>query len=98
MFKFIFRTITLTLFVLFLIIGLAIWKGGDPFRKAGVTIEEAGKIVSRFGTFVDDVKLGGKKVQKTYDQLKDTFSENDLSPKKAKQDLNETVNNSKKPE
>ena len=82
MFKFIFRTITLIIFLLFLTIGVAFWKGGDPFRKAGEGIADAGKTISRFGDFVDDVKTGGKKVHKTYEQLKGTISETDLSPKR----------------
>jgi hypothetical protein len=82
MFKFIFRTITLIMFLLFLTIGLAFWKGGDPFRIAGEGIADAGKTISRFGDFVDNVKKGGKKVHTTYDQLKETISENDLSPKR----------------
>ncbi len=82
MFKLIFRTISLSTFLLILIIGLALWKGGDPFRKAGEIVTDAGKTITRFGDFVDDVKRGGKKVQKTYDQLKETISENDLNPAK----------------
>jgi len=82
MFKFIFRTITLIMFLFFLTIGLAVWKGGDPFRTMGQGITEAGKIISKFGDLVDDVKRGGKKVHNTYDQLKDTISENDLNPKR----------------
>ncbi len=82
MFKFIFRTITLIIFLSFVIIGLAVWKGGDPFRIMGQGITDAGNVITRFGDFVDDVKAGGNKVHKTYDQLKDTLSDNDLSPTK----------------
>jgi len=82
MFKFIFRTITLIIFLSFVIIGLAAWKGGDPFRTMGQVINDAGNIITRFGDFVDDVKTGGEKVHKTYDQLRDTLSDNDLSPAK----------------
>ena len=80
MFKFIFRTITLIMFLLFMIIGLAVWKGGDPFRTMGQVITEAGNIISKFGDLVDDVKRGGNNVHKTYDKLKETISENDLNP------------------
>jgi len=72
------------MFLFFLTIGLAVWKGGDPFRIMGQGITEAGHIISKFGDLVDDVKLGGKKAQKTYDQLKDTISENDISPERKK--------------
>jgi len=64
------------------IIGIACLKGGDRLRKAGEGIADAGKTISRFGDFVDNVKKGGKKVQKTYDQLKETISETDLTPKR----------------
>lgn len=82
MFRFIFRTITLIIFLSFVIIGIAVWKGGDPFRRAGDFIEGAGKTIVRFGDFVDDVKSGGKKIEKTFNQLKETISEDDLSPAK----------------
>ena len=82
MFKFIFRTITLIMFLLFLIIGLAVWKGGDPFRAMGQGIRDAGTVISKFGDLVDDIKQGGKKVHKTYDQLKDSISDNDPGPKR----------------
>ena len=82
MFKFIFRSITLMIFLLFLIIGLALWKGGDPFRGIGQGVRDAGNVISKFGDLVDDIKTGSKKVHKTYDQIKNTISETDLNPKK----------------
>jgi hypothetical protein len=72
------------MFLLFLIIGLAFWKGGDPFRIAGDVIGDAGKTITRFGDFVDDIKRGGKKVEQTYNQLKENIPENDQSPSKKK--------------
>jgi hypothetical protein len=48
----------------------------------GQGITDAGNVITRFGDFVDDVKAGGKKVHNTYDQLKETLSDNDLSPTK----------------
>jgi hypothetical protein len=70
------------MFLVFLTIGVAFWKGGDPFRAIGQGITEVGNVISKFGDLVDDVKIGGKKVQKTYDQLKETISKTDLSPKR----------------
>ena len=70
------------MFLLFLIVGLAVWKGGDPFRAIGQGIIVAGDVVSKFGDLVDDIRQGGEKINKTYDQLKDTISENDPSPKR----------------
>ncbi len=84
MFKFIFRTITMIMFLSFAVIVLAVWKGGDPFRTLGLGITEAGHIISRFGDFVDDVKRGGEKVHKTYDQLRDTLTDDTISPAKEK--------------
>lgn len=72
------------IFLVILVIGLAVWKGGGPFRKAGNVIEEGGKTITRFGDFVDDVKSGGEKVHNTYNQLKETVSENDLTPLRKK--------------
>jgi hypothetical protein len=82
LFKFILRTITLIIFIVFILIGLAIWKGGAPFRTMGKKIVEAGNVISQFGDFVDDVKRGSKKMEKTYDHLKESVSDNDFIPAK----------------
>jgi hypothetical protein len=73
MFKFIFRVITISLFLVFLTIGLAIWKGGEPFRWCGEGLVMIGKTVSNFGDVVDELVDGGKKIQKSYDRLKDVI-------------------------
>ena len=70
MFKLIFRTMTIILFIVFLTLGLAMWKGGEPFRVFGEGTIVIGKAISEFGDFVDDFIAGGKKVQKSYDKLK----------------------------
>ncbi len=73
MFKLIFKFITITIFLVFMTIGLAIWKGGEPFRWFGEGIVTIGDTVAGFGDFVDDVVSGGKKIQKNYDKLKDVI-------------------------
>ena len=70
MFKLIFRTMTIVLFLVFLTLGLAMWKGGEPFRVFGAGVTVIGKTISEFGDFVDDFIARGKKVQKSYDKLK----------------------------
>ena len=73
MFKLIFKFITISIFLVFLTIGIAIWKGGEPFRWFGEGIVTIGKTVTGFGDFVDDVVSGGKKISKNYDKLKDVI-------------------------
>ncbi len=69
--------ITIILFLVFLTVGLAIWKGGEPFRWLGEGTVMIGESISRFGDFVDDIVRGSKAVRKTFDELKDTISDNE---------------------
>ncbi len=71
MFKLIFRTIVIILFLVFLTIALATWKGGEPFRVLGEGTVMIGKKISEFGDFVDDLINGSKKMKRTYDKFKD---------------------------
>ena len=70
MFKLIFRTINSIVLVVILIIGLALWKGGEPFRWFGEGMVVIGEKVSEVGDLVDDMKDGGSKVKKSYKELK----------------------------
>jgi hypothetical protein len=74
MFKLIFRTIVIVLFLVSLTVGLAVWKGGEPFRILGEGTVVIGKSIMEFGDFVDEFIEGGKKLHKSYDELKDTIN------------------------
>ena len=74
MFKLFFKTITLILFLVVLVLGLSIWKGGEPFRWIGEGTQAAGRSISEFGGFVDDVISGGKELRKNYDELKEVIT------------------------
>lgn len=71
MFKLFFRTITFILFVFFLTIGIAVWKGGQPFRWLGGGLVTVGRNVSNFGEFVDDVIAGGKTMRQGIEKFRD---------------------------
>lgn len=75
-FKFIFRTISLIIFFVLLIIGVAVWKGGEPFRLIGEGTIRIGNAVVQFGETVDTLKRGGEEVSDQLIQMKeavDTF-------------------------
>ena len=74
MFKLIFRTIVIIVFVIFLSIGVAVWKGGAPFRWIGEKTVTAGNVIQKIGDYVDDIKAGSQKVKKTYEEIKETVS------------------------
>ena len=74
MFKLIFRTIVIIVFVIFVSIGVAVWKGGAPFRWLGEKTVAAGNIIQVLGDYIDDIKAGSKKVKKTFEEIKDTVS------------------------
>ena len=71
MFKLIFKFITVTMFIFFLIIGLAVWKGGEPFRILGEGTIAIGYEISKFADFVDELVKDSKAVKKTYKKIKD---------------------------
>ena len=73
MFKIIFRTITIIVFLIFLIIGIALWKGGEPFRWVGEGLETIGEKVSDVGDLIDEMIDGGKQVKKSYNELKEVI-------------------------
>jgi hypothetical protein len=75
MFKIIFRTITIIVFSVILIVGLAVWKGGKPFRWLGKKTESVGNAIGQFGDMIDDLKGKKDEVKKTYKEIKETISE-----------------------
>ncbi len=74
MFKLIFKTIVIIVFMVFLSVSLAIWKGGEPFRYFGEGVISVGKSIMKFGDFVDEFISGSEKLKKSYDDLKDVIS------------------------
>ena len=70
MFKLIFRTINTIVVIIILIVGLALWKGGEPFRWVGEGMVIIGEKVSDVGDLVDEMLDGGSKMKKSYKELK----------------------------
>ena len=75
MFKIIFRTITIIVFIVILIAALAFWKGGKPFRWLGKKTESVGVVIGQFGDMIDNLKGKKNEVKKTYKEIKETLSE-----------------------
>jgi len=75
MFKIIFRTITIIVFLVILIAALAVWQGGKPFRWLGKKTESVGTAIVQFGDMIDDLKGKKNEVKKTYKEMKETLSE-----------------------
>jgi hypothetical protein len=72
-FKLIYKTIVITVFLVFVSIALAMWKGGEPFRIFGDGLTVVGKSIMKFGDLVDEFIDGGKKLRESYDKLKDVI-------------------------
>ncbi len=64
MFKLIFRIISMTVIIIVIIVGLVVWKGGEPFKWAGKKTAGIGRSIERFGAIVDDLINGFKKNKK----------------------------------
>ena len=58
MFKMIFKGITIFFFIVFLVVSLAIWKGGEPFRWMGDGMIIMGRSIKNFGHSVDEFIQG----------------------------------------
>jgi hypothetical protein len=74
MFKLIFKAMVIILFTVFLMVALAFWKGGEPFRIFGEGTLVVGQKIMEFGDFVDDLRKGVKKKRKKIEQIKDEIS------------------------
>ena len=83
MFKLIFRTIIIALFLVFISVALAIWKGGEPFRYFGEGVIVVGKSIVKIGDFVDDF-VSGTKLRKKYDKIKDVIKDDEENGRKEK--------------
>ena len=75
MFRLIFRTITIIVFTVILIVVLGVWQGGKPFRWLGKKTESVGTAIVQFGDMIDDLKGKKEEVKKTYKEIKETISE-----------------------
>ena len=73
MFKLLFRLITVTMFIFFLVIGVAVWKGGEPFRIWGEGIIAVGHEISRFGDLVDELAEDSRAAGKIKEAVKKTY-------------------------
>ncbi|MEK6527614.1 MAG: hypothetical protein AABZ36_01860 [Nitrospirota bacterium] len=71
MFKLIFKTILAGVILIAIIIALAVWKGGAPFKWAGEKTVEIGKSIRKFGDFIDGIKEKKEKAGKALDKIKD---------------------------
>ena len=69
MFKLIFKFMTIVVFLVFLVIGLSLWKGGEPFRIFGDGLVAVGHEFMKFGNFVDDLVKGSNVVKETIDKF-----------------------------
>ena len=78
MFKLIFRTITMIMFLIFLTVGLAFWKGGEPFRWVGEGMVTIGQKASDLGDIIDEMIDGGKQVKQSYDDIKEILDDEDI--------------------
>ncbi len=74
MFKMIFKGITLFFFIIFLVVSLAIWKGGEPFRWLGDGLVIMGKTITDFGDSVDEFIDGSIEVRDNVKKIKEVIS------------------------
>lgn len=73
MFKLIFKTVYTITFIFMIIVVVAIWKGGEPFRIAGEKTIVFGEGMKGFADIVDDLMDRKEEVTKTVKHLKDTI-------------------------
>jgi hypothetical protein len=73
MFNLIFKTIIIGVFLVVLSVGLAMWKGGEPFRYFGEGVIVVGESIMKFGDLVDEFIAGGKQIRNSYEKIKDVI-------------------------
>ena len=73
MFKLISKTISTIMFIIILVVVIAIWKGGEPFRIAGQKTIVFGEGMKQFGEIVDDLLDRQEEVRETVKHLKETI-------------------------
>jgi len=84
MFKLIFRTVIIALFLVFISVALAIWKGGEPFRYFGEGVVSVGESIVKFGDFVDEFVSGSGKLRKKYEKVKEIIKDDGEEGRKDK--------------
>ena len=72
-------------FILFaLIVLLAVWRGGEPFRWMGDKVVIAGRAIEQFGDTIDVVKRGSDKIKKKIKELKEDLTQETKKEEKPK--------------
>ncbi len=71
MFKLLFKIIGSIILVIAIIVGVAVWKGGEPFRWIGDGTIIIGEAIKEVGNTIDDIKQGQKKAARKIIQLKE---------------------------
>ena len=77
MFGCLFRIINTIVLLVILSVGLAFWKGGEPFRWVGDGMVIIGEQISEAGNIVDEMIDGGNQVKDSYNELKDVVGPED---------------------
>jgi hypothetical protein len=77
MFKLIFKTISIITFIFIMVVVVAIWKGGEPFRIAGEKTIVFGEGMKGFADIVDDLLDRKEEVRETVKHLKETIDKVD---------------------
>jgi hypothetical protein len=88
MFKLIFRLITLIIFSVILVVAIAVWKGGEPFRWVGEGTIAVGQAIKKFADTVDEIRKGGEKVGEQLMDLKEDYDPLKAGKGSPKQDKN----------
>ncbi|HDZ62658.1 MAG TPA: hypothetical protein ENH40_05895 [Nitrospirae bacterium] len=64
MFKLLFKLIGSVILVIAIIVGVAVWKGGEPFRWVGDGTIIIGEAIKEVGNTIDEIKQGITQGQK----------------------------------
>jgi hypothetical protein len=72
-FKLVFRTISVIMFLILLIVAVAVWKGGEPFRWVGEGTVIIGQTISKLADTIDEIKNSGEKIGEQITEMKETL-------------------------
>jgi len=77
MFRLVFRITALLSILMVLLIGVAIWKGGEPFRWLGRKTVAIGREMTDLGDMIDSLKGKKRRVEKIYKDLNQVIRDED---------------------
>lgn len=101
MINFMFKVLAVVMLFIFLLVAVAVWKGGAPFRAVGETTVVIGTAIVQVGDLIDELMGRKEEVKESVRHITETFKKTEsVSEEKetAGKKEDESANQNKEPE